>query len=166
MRIPSLIENNKKYYAIHSEMALLNAQAVLDHIQKMAGIEACAYNEKEKKPSDEDLWVHPVMIFLDKAKTSEVKAEKVQYVIERLCSYFPFMNIMAQFQREYDNEHNKTNRLEVNANDMYDALNKIFRVLKKYRDYSAHYKFEDNCFIDGCAFLRYSEQPLASMVRK
>ena len=52
MRIPSLIENNKKYYAIHSEMALLNAQAVLDHIQKMAGIEACAYNEKEKKPSD------------------------------------------------------------------------------------------------------------------
>lgn len=49
MRIPSLIENNKKYYAIHSEMALLNAQAVLDHIQKMAGIEACADNEKEKK---------------------------------------------------------------------------------------------------------------------
>ena len=64
MRVPSLIENNKKYYAIHSEMALLNAQSVLDHIQKIAGIEACTYDEKEKKSSDEDLWVHPVMIFV------------------------------------------------------------------------------------------------------
>ena len=97
MRIPELIEKNKKYYAIHSEMALLNAQAVLDHIQKLAGIEAYAYPEKEKKPSDEDLWAHPVMIFINEANTSEVKAEKVQYVIERLCSYFPFINIMAQF---------------------------------------------------------------------
>ena len=42
MRIPSLIENNKKYYAKQKKMALLNEQAVLDHTQKKAGIAAFA----------------------------------------------------------------------------------------------------------------------------
>lgn len=39
MNIPALVENQKKYFGTYSVMAMLNAQTVLDHIQKVADIE-------------------------------------------------------------------------------------------------------------------------------
>lgn len=39
MNIPALVESQKKYFGTYSVMAMLNAQTVLDHIQKVADIE-------------------------------------------------------------------------------------------------------------------------------
>ena len=38
MNIPALAENQKKYFGTYSVMTMLNAQTVLDHIQKVAYI--------------------------------------------------------------------------------------------------------------------------------
>lgn len=52
MNLPELIESEKKYFGTYTVMAMLNAQMVLDHIQKTADIEAYAtgcFKYKEKK---------------------------------------------------------------------------------------------------------------------
>lgn len=207
MRIPELIENEKKYFGTYAVMAMLNAQTVLDHIQKTADIEASAtgcfkYKDREKseckdrKPNEENLWEHPVMLYLCTAAYGNVihpekivctapkgkdqsekvmctvtndkaiQPEKVVYVTKKLQEYFPFLKIMGENQREHWNKKNNENRLEVNAKDLYDVLNKMFRVLKTYRDLTTHSVIKDNRLAEGGPFLTKSEQPLAIIINR
>lgn len=159
MNIPALVENQKKYFGTYSVMAMLNAQTVLDHIQKVADIEG------EQNENNENLWFHPVMSHLYNAKNGyDKQPEKTMFIIERLQSYFPFLKIMAESQREYSNKKNKQNRVEVNSNDIFEVLKRAFGVLKMYRDQTNHYKTYDEKLIDGCDFLTKTEQPLSGMI--
>lgn len=161
MNIPALVENQKKYFGTYSVMAMLNAQTVLDHIQKVADIEG------EQNENNENLWFHPVMSHLYNAKNGyDKQPEKTMFIIERLQSYFPFLKIMAESQREYSNKENKQNRVEMNSYDIFEVLNRVFRVLKMYRDQTNHYKTYDKKLIDGCEFLTKTEQPLSGMTNK
>lgn len=159
MNIPALVENQKKYFGTYSVMAMLNAQTVLDHIQKVADIEG------EQNENNENLWFHPVMSHLYNAKNGyDKQPEKTMLIIERLQSYFPFLKIMAESQREYSNKKNKQNRVEVNSNDIFEVLKRAFGVLKMYRDQTNHYKTYDEKQIDGCEFLTRTELPLSGMI--
>lgn len=159
MNIPALVENQKKYFGTYSVMAMLNAQTVLDHIQKVADIEG------EQNENNENLWFHPVMSHLYNAKNGyDKQPEKTMLIIERLQSYFPFLKIMAESQREYSNKKNKQNRVEVNSNDIFEVLKRAFGVLKMYRDQTNHYKTYDEKLIDGCEFLTRTELPLSGMI--
>lgn len=159
MNIPALVENQKKYFGTYSVMAMLNAQTVLDHIQKVADIEG------EQNENNENLWFHPVMSHLYNAKNGyDKQPEKTMFIIERLQSYFPFLKIMAESQREYSNKKNKQNRVEVNSNDIFEVLKRAFGVLKMYRDQTNHYKTYDEKLIDGCEFLTRTELPLSGMI--
>lgn len=159
MNIPALVENQKKYFGTYSVMAMLNAQTVLDHIQKVADIEG------EQNENNENLWYHPVMSHLHNAKDGfDKQPEKTMFIIERLQSYFPFLKIMAESQREYSNKKNKQNRVEVNSNDIFEVLKRAFGVLKMYRDQTNHYKTYDEKLIDGCKFLTSTELPLSGMI--
>lgn len=161
MKIPTLVETHKKYYSAYSVMALLNAQNVLDHIGKLAGVMPAV---EAKRPS-ENLWEHPVMSYLyDNFKSNSGVPEITVLIMERLQHYFPFLKIMAQQQREYSNKTLNTKRLEVNTEDQFKVLNNILRVLKMYRDYTAHYELHDPKWQDGSEVLRYNEQPLAQML--
>ncbi|WP_337667672.1 type VI-B CRISPR-associated RNA-guided ribonuclease Cas13b [Prevotella sp.] len=161
MNIPALVENQKKYFGTYSVMAMLNAQTVLDHIQKVADIEG------EQNENNENLWFHPVMSHLYNAKNGyDKQPEKTMFIIERLQSYFPFLKIMAESQREYSNGKNKQNRVEVNSNDIFEVMKRAFGVLKMYRDQTSHYKTYDKKLIDGCDFLTETEQPLSGMINK
>lgn len=159
MNIPKLIEDEKRYFGTYSVMALFNAQTILDHIQKIAGIEDS--DAKEKNP--ENLWEHPVMCCLN---DSNSHPEKTMFVMEKLQTYFPFLKIMGDNQRVYRNETSERKRLEVNNRDLYEVLNQIFRVLKKYRDLTTHFMIEDPCLDANSNFLRFNEQPLATMINK
>lgn len=159
MNIPALVENQKKYFGTYSVMAMLNAQTVLDHIQKVADIEG------EQNENNENLWFHPVMSHLYNAKNGyDKQPEKTMFIIERLQSYFPFLKIMAENQREYSNGKYKQNRVGVNSNDIFEVLKRAFGVLKMYRDQTSHYKTYDEKLIDGCEFLTRTEQPLSGMI--
>ncbi|MDE5986929.1 MAG: type VI-B CRISPR-associated RNA-guided ribonuclease Cas13b [Prevotella sp.] len=161
METPRLIEEKKKYFGTYAVMALLNAQTVLDHIQKIAGIESPAM----EKP--EDLWEHPVMKYLyDSADNRECRPEVRLFVMEKLQEYFPFLKIMAENQRDHWNRKNSCQRLEVNSSDIRDVLNMIFRVLKKYRDITTHFMARDNFFDDGSKFLTGTEHPLTIILNK
>ena len=162
MNIPALVENQKKYFGTYSVMAMLNAQTVLDHIQKVADIEG-----EQKEGKEEELWGHPVMSHLSNANNGyDKQPEKTMFIIERLQSYFPFLKIMVENQRKHSNGKYKQNRVEVNSYDFYDVLNKIFRVLKMYRDQTNHYKTYDEKLVDGRGFLTGTEQPLSEMISK
>ena len=159
MNIPALVENQKKYFGTYSVMAMLNAQTVLDHIQKVADIEG------EQNENNENLWFHPVMSHLYNAKNGyDKQPEKTMFIIERLQSYFPFLKIMAENQREYSNGKYKQNRVEVNSNDIFEVLKRAFGVLKMYRDLTNHYKTYEEKLNDGCEFLTSTEQPLSGMI--
>ena len=159
MNIPALVENQKKYFGTYYVMAMLNAQTVLDHIQKVTDIEG------EQNENNENLWFHPVMSHLYNAKNGyDKQPEKTMFIIERLQSYFPFLKIMAESQREYSNKKNKQNRVEVNSNDIFEVLKRAFGVLKMYRDQTNHYKTYDEKLIDGCEFLTRTELPLSGMI--
>lgn len=199
MKLPELIESEKKYFGTYTVMAMLNAQMVLDHIQKTADIEAYAtgcFKYKERKTNDEDLWEHPVMLYLCTAaygnaiqpekivctapkgkdqpekvmctvtNGNAIQPEKVVYVMKKLQEYFPFLRIMGENQREHSNRKNKENRLEVNARDLYDVLNMMLRVLKTYRDFTTHSVINDNRLNDGSPLLTKSERPLATIINK
>lgn len=158
MKLPNLVEENLEYFGVYSVMALLNAQTVLDHIQKLAGLES-------SDDYKEDLWKHPVVECLNPYNHSyNEHPEVVMYVMEKLQSYFPFLKVLGENQREYKNEKSETKRLEVNGSDLYDVLGRMFRVLKKYRDMTNHYGTTDANFEDGSKFLTGIEQPLAIMM--
>lgn len=161
MELPKLVAENQEYFGVYSVMALLNAQTVLDHIQLLAGLESSdAYKEKA-----EDLWKHPVVECLNPYSNGyNDHPEVVMYVMEKLQTYFPFLKVLGENQREYKNEKSETKRLEVNSSDLYDVLGRMFRVLKKYRDMTNHYGTTDANFEDGSKFLTGIEQPLAIMM--
>lgn len=164
MKIPNLIEIRKDVYGTYAAMALMNIRTVLNHIQKMADIEG------ELPDVCEDYWYHPVMQYLANANfQNDSQPEKTALITEKLLVSFPFLKIMAEYQRDYKNK--KINdkrlwRLEINSDDVWYVLNNIFRVLKKYRDYSCHYSVKDTSWDDGSDFLKYNEQPLSYMLNK
>ena len=153
MKIPALIEEQKACFGTYSVMALMNIQTVLNHIQKMADIGGVA--EKE-----EDYWVHPVMEHLQYATfNKDEQPEKTAFIIEKLMACMPFLRIMADYQREYKNKKSRERRMEINGGDVWFVLNNIFRVLKKYRDYSCHYSVSDYSWNDGSPFCRKTSSP-------
>lgn len=163
MELPKLVEENKEHFGVYTVMALLNAQTVLDHIQKLANLES----SEEYKASPEDLWEHPVVECLNITKYGcGQHSETVMYVMEKLQAYFPFLKVMGENQREHNNYKLGTKRLEVNSSDLYGVLNMMLRVLKKYRDMTNHHEARDNYFDDGSPFLTKSEQPLAQIMNK
>ena len=169
MNIPTIIEQKKQFFGTYSVMALLNVQTVLDHIQKLADIEdiPCYDENGKEKDKRENLWEHSVMLYINYKNNSIQKApEKTALIIDKLMAYFPFLKIMAENQRIYNNKKNHQDRLEVNSDDVFDVLNRLFRVVKKYRDTTTHYMLHDNCWDDNSVFLKYSEQILATMLNK
>lgn len=143
MKIPNLIESKKDVFGAYSVMALNNAQMVFNYIRRVADIgeEYEAINYKGKKSKDEDLWEHPVMNYLDAAYKKCVDTpEKTQFIFEKLFKCFPFLEIMGKNQRDYNNKKSNTyKRLNVDCSDLWFVLNKMFRVLKAYRDCTTHY---------------------------
>ncbi len=159
MKIPKLIEENKPLFGTYSAMALMNIETVLNHIQKMAEIEG----ELPEKP--EDYWECPVMVYLNpKVKNISKSPEKTMCIMDKLMECFPFLRIMAEFQRDYSNKKNNEKRVEVNASDLFWVLNNLFRVIKTYRDTTAHYYFKDSRWEDGSSFLSKNEQPISFSV--
>lgn len=156
MKIPKLITDQKHIFGTYSAMALKNIQIVLDHIQKVTNI-----TDSKPDRGAEDFWDHPVLQFLWDRNNSTQYPEITNEIIDRLLRNFPFLKIMADNQREHNNKRNNTSRLEINSSDITYVLNIMFRVLKKYRDYSLHYIMVDNSFDDGSYFLSKSESPLA-----
>lgn len=167
MNIPKLVEEKKRYFGTYTVMALMNAQTVLNHIQKVTELPIIPAINKEGKeftPSDENLWQHPVMRYIwHVSYKQDDQPEKNQAVIEKLLHYFPFLKIMGENQRKYFNNKNNTNRLEVNSTDLHTVLNVMFKVIKKYRDTTTHYMTNDKCWDDGSDFLE-KEQRLAIMI--
>lgn len=172
MKTPKLIETQKKSFATYAIMALNNAQTVLDHIQKIVGIETPERLSQRKNPHahEEDLWEHAVMCYLEKAWRGYVKnddihfdeqilPEKLQTVIDKLFVHFPFLGIMAENQRI----HFKKEAIDVG--DIHYVLSNVFRVIKAYRDTTAHYKASTELFEDGGNFL-INESKFAKIVDK
>ena len=93
MKLPELVENNKKYFGTYAVTALLNANTVLDHIQKIAGIEDAITAKYDRTKNAEDLWEHPVMAYLGLQSFSP---DKMQLVMDKLQYYFPFLKIMGE----------------------------------------------------------------------
>lgn len=157
MKIPRLIENYKHVYGTYSAMALMNIQTVLNHIQKIVGI------EEQSETKSEDYWEHPVVQLLN--NVPKKSPEKAEAVTEKLLHSFPFLKIMADNQREHSNKINSEKRLEINSNDIYSVLNTILHTLKKYRDYTCHYYIKDNAWDDGSLFLNH-ESRLSIIINK
>lgn len=167
MDIPQLVKDKRRFYGTYAVMALMNAQTVLDHILKVAALPIIPAKDKYGKvfePNAEDLWLHPVMRYMNYVSYNKDEyPEKTLVVMERLQKYFPFLKIFVENQREYFNKKNNVRRLENNSNDLYGVLNAMLRVIKKYRDTTTHYMTNDECWNDGSDFLRKYEQPLAIM---
>ena len=110
MNIPKLVEDKKRYFGTYTVMALMNAQTVLDHIQKVTELPIIPAINKEGKeftPPEEDLWQHPVMRYINHvAYKQDDQPEKTQAVIEKLLHHFSFLKIMAENQRDYWNKKN------------------------------------------------------------
>lgn len=84
--IPELVENHKELFTPFTVSALLNAQCVLDHVQKMASIGI--YEGYEAKKS-EDLWSHPAIEYINrKSRYASTRPETLQYITKCLFSYF------------------------------------------------------------------------------
>ena len=133
MIIPKLIESNKYIFGTYSAMALLNIQTVLDHIKEVVNLQLPALEEKS-----EDLWEHPVMNYLQSPNVST--PEITTAITDKLFYSFPFLKVMAEHERDYQNKKYPQNyHANINEFDIYNALNKCFRVVKKYRDYTTHY---------------------------
>ena len=158
MKIPELVEKHKHIFGTYSAMALMNIRTVLNHIQKIASIDGEMPVDKYNNEK-EDYWLHPVILHLKNAGNTTFP-EKNKTVMENIVRCFPFIKIMAENQRDYSNRINNEKRLEINGTDIYNILNTVFRVLKKYRDYTCHYYIEDDSWKDGSDFLR-NEQRLS-----
>lgn len=166
MNTPQLIESQKKSFATYAIMALNNAQTVLDHIQKIVGIETPQYFDKCGNPidvSEENLWMHAVLHYLEESyktdgiASGDILPEKIQAIKDKLCAYFPFLQVMADNQRKYRGKET------IDAEDLNYILSNIFRVIKAYRDTTAHYKPSKEMFNDNGAFLIH-ESVLAQIV--
>lgn len=70
MKIPRLIENYKHVYGTYSAMALMNIQTVLNHIQKIVGIEG------ELNTNSENYWEHPIVQLLHDAGALKKKSRE------------------------------------------------------------------------------------------
>lgn len=171
MKIPTLIENKKEQFGTYSVMALLNAQTALDHIQKLIGIDIPCNSDntnaenstkKNNHAGEENLWQHPVLSFL--WNDGALYPELAETVKNKLFSYFPFLRIMAEQRREFCNKKNRQNRLGINTSDITYVLDKMLRVLKKYRDTTSHFIIADSSWDDGSDFLKKHEQVAASMI--
>ena len=67
MNRPNLVESNKHIFGTYAVMAMNNVQMVFEHIRKIAGLPEIT--DDTYRP--EDLWTHPVMAVLLKAKNGE-----------------------------------------------------------------------------------------------
>lgn len=162
MKIPRLIENYKHVYGTYSAMALMNIQTVLNHVQKIVGIEG------ELNTKSENYWEHPVVQLLNDAEASKKNPEKTEAATEKLLHCFPFLRIMADNQREHSNKINNEKRHNINSYDIYNVLTTILRTLKNYRDYTCHYYIKyikDNPWNDGSSFLIH-ESRLSIIINK
>ncbi len=163
MKIPNLIESKKDVFGTFSAMALMNAQMVLDYIQQKAGIDDTYDKYGERS---ENYWLHPVMSYLRDVKLNgDTNPEKTQFVFERLFKCFPFLKIMGDNQREYNNKKsNDRPQQTITCNELWYVLDCILKVLKAYRDTTTHYIIRDDKWNDGSDFLKQKEQPLAGMI--
>lgn len=170
MNIPQIIEKKKAVFGAYAAMALNNVQIVLDYIKERVELNQVPvgnYDASKDKHGVEDMWEHPVMRQLKFTNTiKDLRPEKTDAVKELLLKQFPFVNVLAEKQRQYYNKINKTSRPSINEYDIYQALNMLFRVLKTYRDYTTHYKENNKLFDSGSDFLKKSEQPLASNINE
>ena len=155
MKIPKIIEQHKHIFASYTAMALMNVQTVFNHIQKVTTVEGVLDNE--------DYWKHPIMQLLNSRDPHRITPEKEQEVVNKLFRHFPFLKIMAENRRDFENKSNKTKRLEICAKDFYYPLEQCLRVLKKYRDYTTHLYINDNSWNDGSRFLN-GESELSSII--
>lgn len=164
MKIPNLIERNKYVYGTYATMALMNVRTVLSHIQKLTVLDG------DMPDKSEDYWFHPVMNYLNNIKyQSDEYPERTSLIKEKLVASFPFVKIMAEIIRGNENEKEKNakkKRKEINTSDIWNALNMVFRVLKKYRDYTTHYSISDSQWDDGSVFLEEYETPLSDVLNK
>lgn len=161
MKIPRLIESKKDVFGTYSAMALMNAQMVLDYIQQKAGIDDMDGQHSE------NLWEHPVMIYLRDVKyNGDLNPEKTQFVFEKLFKCFPFLKAMGDNQLKYNNQkaNGRPQQKAVTCNELWYVLDCILRVLKAYRDTTTHYIIKDDKWSDGSLFLMHQEQPLAEMI--
>lgn len=162
MKIPALIEENKYLFGTYSVMALNNAKIVLDYIsKKLALTRALADDEQES------LMFHEVITMLkNEAKTA--KPEALQFATDALKKSFPFIEILAEAERKYNNKRleRRFQRPNINESDIYKALNKLLWILKTYRNYTTHYKEVNDNFNSGSDFLMYDEQPTAYNVEE
>lgn len=159
MKIPQFIEDHKHLFGAYSAMALSNVFNVLDHIASLADI--------ENNYTKENPWEHPCMEIINSKKTHS-DASKTEYVVDKLKSHFPFAAMIAEINRQKQaTKHLKTPKGKqkmlacISHADIYQTLNKMFRVLKTYRDYTTHYLQNNKLFDNGSDFLKYSEQPLS-----
>lgn len=160
MKIPNLIEAKKEVFGTYSAMALMNVQMVLDYIQQKAGIEL-------DNSENENYWIHPVMKYLwDVKSNGDINPEKTQFVFEKLFECFPFVKIMSENQREFNNKKNGSQQKTATCNELRYVLDCVFKVLKAYRDTTTHYIINDNKWDDGSFFLTKNEQPLAGMINR
>lgn len=160
MKIPKIIEHHKHIFASYTAMALMNVQTVLNHIQKVTAVDGVLDNE--------NYWEHPIVQLLNSRNSHSIAPEKEQEVMNKLLRHFPFLKIMAENQRIFNNKRKgdnsiRTKRLEICNNDLYYPLEQCLRVLKKYRDYTTHSYIQDDSWNDGSRFLK-GESALSSII--
>ena len=98
MNRPNLVESNKHIFGTYAVMAMNNVQLVFDHIRKMA----CLPENIDESYRPEDLWTHPVMAELLKAKKGEpTDNATIQLIVDKMLDQFPFLRIMGENQRAY-----------------------------------------------------------------
>lgn len=155
MKIPEQIDRNKHIFGTYSVMALNNIQTVLEHIRQLAGIKlgyttdnygktiADTYNMDNNK-----FIYHPVIRYITD-QDSNTDPEKANLIIEKLKEHFPFLPIIAEFERKKYNNYVKRElrkspnpplkeRSEITTDDICSPLGKIFEVLRVYRNVTTH----------------------------
>lgn len=164
MKIPNIIEEYKHLYGTYATMALRNIQIILDHIQKVAALPS---SDNDNTSKSENFWEHRVMLCLkDETYSTNVYHEKTAMIIEKLLHCFPFLKTMADSRRIYINKKYELTRQEINSNDIFYILNNLFRVLKRYRDYTLHYMISESSFDDSSKFLEMNETPLSHSIHE
>ena len=166
MIIPALIRENKHIFGTYSAMALMNIRTVLNHIQKVANIDGQMPTNEKSGNEKEDYWLHPVILHLKESAINDKSTEKTECAIEKLNKALPFIKIMAQNQLEFFNKINQQNRNFITGRDIADILSLLLQVLKKYRDYTCHYRpSADDSWNDGSPFLN-KEHRLSLIINK
>ena len=163
MNRPDLVEKNKHIFGTYAVMAMNNVQMVFEHIRKIAGLPEIT--DDTYRP--EDLWTHPVMAVLLKAKNGEPTDNvTTQLIVEKMLDQFPFLRIMGENQRAYRSKnanHNTADKM-LGAEDIYNVMNNVLRVVKAYRDATEHLLFDSTLWNDGSTFLKRNEQVMAGIL--